>query len=152
MHSPRKMESDELERMTLCARCLLDPSVTEGMIPIWLKSCRDAFISLLGDRYSDESQKNIENILSSEPDSLISFRQLRPRQAGMNDVGELDLNDAADISKATEMSILNDFSERLNRTFQLTGTADPVYCEAHVANHEYDCILYLFKINKIYSR
>lgn len=43
---------------------------------------------------------------------------------------------------------VEDFQARLKRVHQLTGFADPVYCEAFVKVHEYDIVLEMLLINR----
>jgi coatomer subunit beta len=44
--------------------------------------------------------------------------------------------------------VVEDFQQRLKRVHQLTGFADPVYCEAYVRVHEYDIVLEMTLINR----
>jgi vesicle coat complex subunit len=41
-----------------------------------------------------------------------------------------------------------DFASRLKRVHQLSGFADPVYCEAYLTVHEYDIVLEILVINR----
>ena len=147
--SPRIMEDDNIERLILCIRSLLDPSMTTVMSQVWLSDCRGALHHLL--HLQKESKPKGESGEGEgevgDADSLIHFRQLRLKK-GILGSNQLDLDDAAEISKATEVTSLSDFSEKLNRTYQLTGSGDPVYAEAHVMNHDYDIVLDILVMNR----
>ena len=83
----------------------------------------------------------------AQPDSMISFRQLRENRLLGNK--EIDLDDEADVTKATGMKDGRvDFRERLKHIYQLTGFADPIYSEACVAVHDYDIVLDVLVLNR----
>lgn len=42
----------------------------------------------------------------------------------------------------------DDFGKRLSRVHQLSGLADPVYCEAHLTVHDYDIVLEILVVNR----
>jgi len=92
----------------------------------------------------------LENVVEEEPqtqaDDLISFRQLRGKKAlGSTDI---DIDDGADISRATGVNGTNEYSGKLRHVHQLTGFADPVYAEAYVTVHDYDIVLEMLVINR----
>lgn len=88
-----------------------------------------------------------ELVPQSHADDVISFRQLRARRA--LGAAELDLDDEADLNKATGLGIHSrDFAARLKHVYQLTGFADPVYAEAYVTVHDYDIVLDILLINR----
>jgi coatomer subunit beta len=62
------------------------------------------------------------------------------------DDGEFD--DFDDISKALGSSIPRQNASRLNRIYQLTGFADPVYAEARLNVLEFDIILDIYMVNQ----
>jgi coatomer subunit beta len=45
----------------------------------------------------------------------------------------------------------DDFASRLKRVHQLSGFADPIYCEAYLTVHEYDIVLEILIINRTES-
>jgi coatomer subunit beta len=101
--SPRIIEEDSIDRLLVCVRTLLDPAASSSLSHIWLHDCRGAFQHLLQLHKDSKPKTTSDDKLEFEPDSLISFRQLRARKSilGSND---LELDDAADISKATEVN------------------------------------------------
>merc|ERR1711871_482240 len=67
----------------------------------------------------------------------------------MGGAKEVDLDDEADVSKATGMKDgRQDFRERLKQIYQLTGFADSIYAEAAVTIHDYDIVLDTLVINR----
>jgi coatomer subunit beta len=147
--------ADSIGRFAQCCRVLLDPSVADTLRPIFLSSGREAFGQLLvGQKASskpktssDASQAAAAAAISSQPDDLIQFRQLRAQavQGGI----EVDLMDADDISRAVGIDASGrDTSSRLKHVYQLTGYSDPVYAEASLTVHDYDIILEILIINR----
>lgn len=142
------VHADCLDRLTLCCRILLDETVREKLLPIFLESCHDAFTVLTN------KQKAVKNLAVeasqkgrvSKPDDLIQFRQLFSQavQGGI----EVDLMDADDISRAVGADGNADDSSQLRHVHQLTGFSDPVYAEASLTVHDYDIILELLIINR----
>lgn len=141
--------SDSLERLALCSRILLDPSVGQKLIPVLLNSGKEAFGLLIS------GQKNLKNSkqsnetdkkIASQADDLIQFRQLRAQavQGGI----EVDLMDADDISRAVGSDASGRDNSRLKHVHQLTGYSDPVYAEASLTVHDYDIILDILIINR----
>jgi hypothetical protein len=45
----------------------------------------------------------------------------------------------------------DDFGKRLSHVYQLSGLADPVYCEAFVTVHDYDIVLEILVVNRTAS-
>jgi len=141
------VHADCLDRLSQCARVLLDPEVKKTMGPIFLKSGHAAFAKLTADQKASKQLKteNEKKQTVSQADDLIQFRQLRVQvvQGGI----EADLMDADDISRA-----IGDERERgskqLKHVYQLTGYSDPVYAEASVTVHDYDIVLEMLIINR----
>ena len=141
------VHADCLDRLSQCARVLLDPEVKKVMGPIFLKSGHAAFAKLTADQRASKQLKteNEKKQTVSQADDLIQFRQLRVQvvQGGI----EADLMDADDISRA-----IGDERERgskqLKHVYQLTGYSDPVYAEASVTVHDYDIVLEMLIINR----
>lgn len=79
-------------------------------------------------------------------DDALSIRLLKPNRGVGGDDG-LD-DESADAARAAAAAVADSFSERLKRIHQLTGFADPVYCEAFVRVHEYDIVLELTLLNR----
>lgn len=94
------VHADCLDRLTLCARLLLDPALQQKSKDLFLSSCQEAYSHLVAKqkavktKASEADKKGRE----SNPDDLIQFRQLRSQsvQGGI----EVDLMDADDISRA----------------------------------------------------
>ena len=145
------VHADCLERLTECARILLDPIAKEKMLTAFLHSSHLAFNAVV------TKQKQIKHKLNelqkkttiSQADDLIQFRQLRSQavQGGI----EVDLMDADDISRAIGAEGTNAESAKLKHVYQLTGYSDPVYAEASVTVHDYDIILEILIINRTAS-
>lgn len=141
------VHADCLDRLSQCARVLLDPEVKKVIGPIFLKSGHAAFAKLTADQKASKQLKseNEKKQTVSQADDLIQFRQLRVQvvQGGI----EADLMDADDISRA-----IGDERERgskqLKHVYQLTGYSDPVYAEASVTVHDYDIVLEMLIINR----
>lgn len=173
-----RIDQDSFERVTLCMRVLGDPASTAAALPVLLHSCKDTFHQLLVERRARAAQAAKDGVQStgasllgvtSAPgaaggpdaakdtaltgpssraavDDPLSIRLLRPNRAtGLDEVG---WDDDADVTRAAGTMEAESFSERLKRVHQLTGFADPVYCEAFVKVHEYDVVLELAIINR----
>ena len=142
------VHADCLDRLTLCARLLLDPNLQEKTKALFLSSCQEAYSHLVAKqkavktKASDADKKGRE----SSPDDLIQFRQLRSQsvQGGI----EVDLMDADDISRAIGADGAGGDAAKLRHVYQLTGYSDPVYAEASVTVHDYDIILDMLIINR----
>mmetsp|Transcript_12717 Transcript_12717/g.22974 ORF Transcript_12717/g.22974 Transcript_12717/m.22974 type:complete len:643 (-) Transcript_12717:368-2296(-) len=148
---PLRMDKDSYERISFCIRVLLDPSVEKDVDEVIYTGCRNVFTQLIEkERLKDkENEAEKANLLVSQPDDLISFRQLKARRAlGASDI---DLDDEATLSKAAGTDKGNDFAEQLAHVYQLTGFSDPVYCETQITVHDYDIVLDILVINRTQS-
>lgn len=141
------VHSDCIDRLSQCARVLLDPSVRKVLGPVFTESCHEAYSGLIAGQKAAKAKllENAKTLTSSQADDLIQFRQLRSQavQGGI----ELDLMDADDISRAVGSEGGADQS-KLSHVYQLTGYSDPVYAEASVTVHDYDIILEMLVINR----
>ncbi len=140
--------SDCIDRLTQCARIMLDPNVKKSMKDIFCNSGHEAFTKLIIEQNNQKllkTQKEKKQTLS-QADDLIQFRQLRAQvvQGGI----EADLMDADDISRAIGDENNKNNNNKLKRVYQLTGYSDPVYAEASVTVHDYDIILEMLIINR----
>ena len=141
----KRIDSSNEDRISLCVRLLLDPSVWGVMENILLGVCREVFSGMLSAkkealRLADKA-KNAE--ITAQPDQLIHFRQLKTKRSlGATDV---DLDDEGTLSRATGAS---DIMPHLAKVHQLTGFADPVYAEAKVVMHDYDILMDVLVINR----
>ena len=144
---PHKMDKDSYERIVLCLRVLADPPVTSTCTDVLLHDSRSVFSTMLQERRELANDDDADSTPHSHADDVISFRQLRARRA--LGAAELDLDDEADLNKATGLGIqARDFAARLKHVYQLTGFADPVYAEAYVTVHDYDIMLDILLINR----
>ena len=142
------VHADCLDRLSQCCRILCDPSVRAKLTDTFLRSCQDAYSTLVA------GQKALKNKASeldkkgraSQADDLIQFRQLRSQavQGGI----EVDLMDADDIGRAIGADGAGSEASKLKHVYQLTGFSDPVYAEASVTVHDYDIILEMLVINR----
>ena len=142
------VHADCLDRLSQCCRILCDPSVRSKMADTFLKSCQEAYSSLVA---RQKALKNKATELdkkgrASQADDLIQFRQLRAAavQGGI----EVDLMDADDIGRAIGAEGEGQDGAKLKHVYQLTGFSDPVYAEASVTVHDYDIILEMLIINR----
>jgi len=90
----------------------------------------------------EEKQKVIEVI--KQADDLISIRQL----TGQNADSDYMEDETADLNKAIGSKEKQNAKSKLNRIYQLTGFADPVYAEAHLNVMDYDIILDILVVNQ----
>ena len=145
----RSSLSDCQERITLNTRALLDPKAKELLKPVLLKSGREQFarfLKILKDKELKESKKNTEEIITTQADDLIHFRQLKSMAV---QGGDVDLDDGSDLARATGYDSADALlSSELNHVYQLSGFADPVYAEAFVTVHDYDIVLEILAINR----
>ena len=141
------VHADCLDRLSQCARVLLDPAVRSVLGPIFLQSGHAAYAKLVADQKAHKALKSESEKKQtvSQADDLIQFRQLRAQvvQGGI----EADLMDADDISRAVGVERAYD-SKKLKHVYQLTGYSDPVYAEASVTVHDYDIVLEMLIINR----
>ncbi|XP_050384402.1 coatomer subunit beta-1-like isoform X2 [Argentina anserina] len=144
---PHPIDNDSHDRIVLCIRLLCNKG--EELKKIWLKSCRESFVTMLEDKKHREIQesKAMAQISNAQPDDLIDFYHLKSRK-GMS---QLELEDEVqdDLKRATGEFIKDgDDANRLNRILQLTGFSDPVYAEAYVTVNHYDIALDVTIINR----
>jgi coatomer subunit beta len=153
--SKARIDKDSFERITLWLRMLVDPATANETRKALLHDCSRSFEAMLEERKivtpADvalaKSEIDTKREVVSQPDSLISFRQLRENR--LLGAKEVDLDDEADVTKATGMKDGRvDFRERLKHIYQLTGFADPIYSEACVAVHDYDIVLDVLVLNR----
>lgn len=144
-----RMDKDSYERISFCVRTLLDPTMQADVGAVMLTSCRGVFAELVERerRAEKENQAQGDNELVAQPDSLISFRQLKERRALGADEFDLD-DDAGLVIAAGSKKGKNDFAEQLAHVYQLTGFSDPVYAETQITVHEYDIVLDILVINR----
>ena len=151
--------ADVLERVTVCARVLLDPDSLLLVKETFLSKCKESYAAFL--RFKQEEAAKTEKAkqmgkgggkggLSALPDALINFRQLR--HFGVQ-TGDFDLYDGEDIQRATGAGNAKgedggEWGKKLSHVYQLSGLADPVYAEAYVTVHDYDIVLEILVINR----
>ena len=142
------VHADCLDRLSQCARLLLDPNVKKSFANIFVKSGHNAYSKLISDARDSKLLKleREKKQTISQADDLIQFRQLRAQvvQGGI----EADLMDADDISRAVGDNDKSKNDNKLKRVYQLTGYSDPVYAEASVTVHDYDIVLEMLIINR----
>ena len=157
LSSSKRIDQDSFDRIVLWLRVLSDPNASEALRKNFIQDCGTCFDEMVKDRrgnkdasagVSADDTDNTEVGVVSQADSLISFRQLRERR--LIGAKEVDLDDEADISKATgeKAGRISDFRERLKKVFQLTGFADPLYAEAYVTVLDYDIVIEVLVMNR----
>lgn len=142
------VHADCIDRLGLCCRLLLDPSLRTRLAPVLIDLSRDAYSALAAKQKAAKSKllEAAKKGKASNPDDLIQFRQLRALtvQGGL----EVDLMDADDISRALGQDGANADDGKLRHIYQLTGYSDPVYAEASLTVHDYDIIVEMLVINR----
>ena len=142
------VHADCLDRLSQCCRILLDPNVRAKISDTFLKSCQEAYSSLVAKQKAIKTRANEldRKGRASQADDLIQFRQLRAQavQGGI----EVDLMDADDIGRAIGAEGGGLDASKLKHVYQLTGFSDPVYAEASVTVHDYDIVLEMLVINR----
>jgi len=149
------------ERLTLCARALLDPKAEELVRKTFLDDGKARFGEFLKqlkekekeaarDPATEEEKEAKEGVVvpSAQPDDLIHFRQLKS-MATLGGGDDIDLDDGSDLARATGYSDAGSIlSQELSHVYQLSGFADPVYAEALVTVHDYDIVLEILVMNR----
>jgi coatomer subunit beta len=138
----KPVDPDSKQRLITCIRVLLEPSKHMG---VFMGQCRETFAQMLVLQRAQEEQgadsdKNKVAVLA-QSDELISIRQLK--QGGSEDM----LDDDGDLSRALGSKSAKEMA-KLNRVYQLTGFADPVYAEAQLTVMDYDIILDILVVNQ----
>ena len=147
----RSSLTDCQERITLCVRALLDPSAQEVLKKIFLEDGRQRFaefLKIIKEKEMKEAKKDEvkkEQEITTQADDLIHFRQLKSMAVSG---GDLDLDDGADLARATGYDSAGALSSELSHVYQLSGFADPVYAEALVTVHDYDIVLEILVMNR----
>lgn len=136
----KPMDQDALQRVMICIRVLMDPDTlgqgfadqTREAFEEWLKVNR---ASVTGEQPKKKKQ------VKSQCDAVVSIRQLLV--GGTDDVF---FDDADDLSRAIGAAAKKETT--MNRVFQLTGFADPVYVEAKLTVLDYDIIMDILVVNQ----
>lgn len=114
-----------------------------------MSKSRETFAVMLEEqrRKTPKDDKHTLADVLRQADDLIVIRQLKG--IGRSDEHGDDDDDAADMSRALATNKKADSNaSRLNRVYQLTGFADPVYAEAHLTVQEYDIVLDIMIVNQ----
>merc|ERR1712194_933158 len=147
------------ERLTLCARALLDPRAEELVRKTFLEDGKTRFGEFLKQLKEKENEvaegkeeektgKDGVVVPTAQPDDLIHFRQLRS-MATLGGGADLDLEDGSDLARATGYDNAGSMlSQELSHVYQLSGFSDPVYAEALVTVHDYDIVLEILVMNR----
>jgi coatomer subunit beta len=142
----RSSASDCQDRCTLCCRILLDPKTRDLLKPILMDDGKKQLANYLA-RVAEEQPQNKkkEEAPVTQADDIIHFRQLKTMAVN---AGDVDLDDGADLARATGFDKANTLAEELSHCYPLSGFADPVYAEASVTVHDYDIVLEILVINR----
>jgi coatomer subunit beta len=137
------VDPDSKQRLITCIRVLMEPAKHNA---VFMGQCRATFGHMLrtqrsqeGSQGADGDKKKVDILAQS--DELISIRQLK--SGGMDDM----LDDDGDLSRALGSKSAKDIA-KLNRVYQLTGFADPVYAEAQLTVLDYDICLDILIVNQ----
>eukprot|EP00577_Skeletonema_sp_RCC1716_P003530 CAMPEP_0113429406 /NCGR_PEP_ID=MMETSP0013_2-20120614/32425_1 /TAXON_ID=2843 ORGANISM="Skeletonema costatum, Strain 1716" /NCGR_SAMPLE_ID=MMETSP0013_2 /ASSEMBLY_ACC=CAM_ASM_000158 /LENGTH=973 /DNA_ID=CAMNT_0000318111 /DNA_START=39 /DNA_END=2960 /DNA_ORIENTATION=+ /assembly_acc=CAM_ASM_000158 len=141
--------ADCSDRVTLCCRALLDPKANAILKQALLSEGKSSFAIFLKSVQGKEGktkEESKDDVMSTQADDLIHFRQLKSLTA---QAGDLDLDDGSDLARATGYADGNSLlTNELSHVYQLSGFADPVYAEAFVTVHDYDILLDILVINR----
>jgi coatomer subunit beta len=148
--SQRTSYSDCQERCTMCCRILLDPKTRSLLEPILLQDGKKQLANYLAKLSAAAESATLKSTdkreLASQADDLIHFRQLKSMTVS---AGDMDLDDGADLARATGYSASTSLWDAENsHCYPLSGFADPVYAEALVTVHDYDIVLEILVINR----
>ena len=144
----RSSASDCQDRCTMCCRILLDPKTRDLLKPILMEDGKKQlgnYLKKVADEQPQKKKKDDELSPVSQADDLIHFRQLKTMAVN---AGDVDLDDGADLARATGYDKVSSLAEELSHCYPLSGFADPVYAEALVTVHEYDIVLEILVINR----
>ena len=143
----RSSLSDCQERCGMCVRILLDAKTRDLLKPILLEDGKKQLGAYLQKISEAQPQKNGKEEVAptTQADDLIHFRQLKSLAVS---AGDVDLDDGADLARATGYDTANTLAEELSHCYPLSGFADPVYAEANVTVHEYDIVVEILVINR----
>merc|ERR1712238_457301 len=142
----RSSASDCQDRCTLCCRILLDPKTRDLLRPILMEDGKKQLANYLVKVSEEQPQKKkYQETSAAQADDLIHFRQLKTMAVN---AGDVDLDDGADLARATGFEKANTLAEELSHCYPLSGFADPVYAEAFVTVHDYDIVLEILVVNR----
>merc|ERR1712194_516450 len=142
----RSSASDCQDRCTLCCRILLDPKTRDLLRPILMEDGKKQLANYLVKVSEEQPQKKkYQETSAAQADDLIHFRQLKTMAVN---AGDVDLDDGADLARATGFEKANTLAEELSHCYPLSGFADPVYAEASVTVHDYDIVLEILVVNR----
>lgn len=143
----RSSVADCQDRCSMCCRILLDTKTRELLKPILLQDGKKQLEKYLKKVSEEQPQKKKKDEAApkSQADDLIHFRQLKTMDVS---AGDVDLDDGADLARATGYTKGSSLAEELSHCYPLTGFADPVYAEASVTVHEYDIVVEILVINR----
>lgn len=145
----RSSASDCQDRCTLCCRILLDPRTKDLLKAILIEDGKKQLANYLAKIAEDQPQKKRKGEATvTQSDDLIHFRQLKTLAVN---AGDVDLDDGADLARATGSVYSSSLAEELSHCYPLSGFADPVYAEASVTVHDYDIVLEILIINRTES-
>jgi len=145
-NTPKPIDKDSQQRISLCMRTLLEPKATSDIFLIRSRECFHEMIAEQRTKTAAAAKPAAEVV--RQADDVISIRQLKGQQPSADMADDEDLLDS-DITKAVHVQVKeDDFSSKLNRVFQLTGFSDPVYAEATLTILEYNIVLDVLLVNQ----
>ena len=135
----RPMDPDSRARILMCLRVLQEPS---KLMELFMGKSRETFVHLLQENRKKQLAAQKEGKpteVLAQCDELLSLRLLK-KGDGMDDF------DGDDVQQA--MGLQNNKLTKINRIYQLTGCADPVYVEAQLSVLDYDICLSILVVNQ----
>lgn len=151
-------DKDNIARMQVCLRILTQSkgagTLTEmqGVLIQFGRAIFGEFLKshskLLPSNRARLNEQMTENMIMTQPDERIQFRQLKGKSAA--ETGDFDITEELGSggvqSSADFMSELQNENEQ--KIYQLTGYSDPIYAEAIAEVHHYDILLKIILINR----
>jgi coatomer subunit beta len=137
-NAEKLMDPDSRARILMCLRVLQEPS---KFMELFMGKSRETFVALLQENRKKQlaAQKDTKVQVLSQADELLSIRLLK-KGDGMDDFDGDDVQQAMGL-KANNLA-------KINRIYQLTGCADPVYVEAQLSVLDYDICLAILVVNQ----
>jgi coatomer subunit beta len=139
--------------MQLCLKILTTPSLLKsvsGVQKILADQGKRIFQKFLEghSRLLKEKQETSDQLVITQPDERIVFRQLKGRSAVTDfDITE-EISDALGDTLGYE-DFLGDIKKDIDsKVYQLTGFSDAIYAEAFVEVHHYDILLRIVLMNR----
>ena len=108
------------------------------------EKCRSTFAGTDLSAPPPKESGEAEEVVMGDIDQPIVFSQLSHTKSALLD---FDVDDVASALANDTKADAKTFLSKLNRTVQLSGSNDPVYCEATVTVHQFDIAVEIYAVN-----